>query len=426
MASTPAPSATGTLAFGVASALANVFGYLVTVLLVRGLAPAEFGAIGALFALGIVGTMPSTALQLALAQRTAKALEAGEPPVTRQTAVKQGLVLGAAMTAAFAVLSVPLAHYLHLDSALLVVVVGVTLVPMLVTAGLQGLMLGCRRFWPLSASTFVSGVTRLVAIPVGLSLGDVSAVLCSVVGAATVTAVVTFLMTQGGPGQRLTLRPLLQRTSQGTVTLTAYFLLTNLDIPVARHVLDSGDSGTYVLGSMFAKICLWGPQFLSVVAFPSMHDAQHGRRATLRVSALTFAVGGLASLTLLPLGGRILSAVSGDAHDPRLDGLAAWFGLLGSVWAVLHALVLHEVATRRARDSWWLWLGAAALGFGVSLLPVSFTVDRVLVAAILVSSLVVLVGLWRVLRDPPRDSGVLGDPVTATAEELLTDRHQNF
>ena len=71
------PRLRSTAAFGIASVLANVLGYLTSIVLARGLSSDEFGAVGALLALGIIGTIPYTAVQLAVSRRAGDALASG-------------------------------------------------------------------------------------------------------------------------------------------------------------------------------------------------------------------------------------------------------------------------------------------------------------------------------------------------------------
>src|SRR4029079_19834614 len=58
---------------GVASVLSNALGYGLTVLLTRSFGPAEYGALGALLGVGLIGGIPAGALTYVLARRTAAA-----------------------------------------------------------------------------------------------------------------------------------------------------------------------------------------------------------------------------------------------------------------------------------------------------------------------------------------------------------------
>ena len=59
--------------------------------------------------------------------------------------------------------------------------------------------------------------------------------------------------------------------------LLAFFALSNADVVIARSTLDPHDAGLYAGGLILAKAVLFLPQFVVVVAFPSMsggEDAQ--------------------------------------------------------------------------------------------------------------------------------------------------------
>ncbi len=415
-------SGRGTLAYALASALANVLGYVVSILLVRRLPPAEFGAIGALLSLGIIGTIPASAVQLGVAKATSRSDTEGRP--SRNSVARGGLLIGGALAGGFALVAVPVSDYLHLGRPIAVAVLGLTLIPMMATAALQGAQLGEHRLGGLAASTTSSATARVVAVVVALSVWPTTVGILTVMAlGAWVPAVLTLLLTPPGGRQRVGLRSLFSATSHGTAMLTAYFLTTNLDIPMARHHLSGGASGAYVLGSLFTKICLWGPQFISVVAFTRMHHAAHGRRATIVACALTAALGLAAVGLSVPFGRAVLKAFTGHSRDPQLVHLAPWFGTLGVLWAVLHTVVLHEIANRRAREFWWLWVMALAMAGWISTLPIPTTIGHVLGTVLWVSAAAVGVALVRLATE--RSRGV-GDAVGPSTEELLADGNQNL
>ena len=60
----------------------------------------------------------------------------------------------------------------------------------------------------------------------------------------------------------------------------------NCDVIVARNILDGHDAGLYAGGLILTKAMLFLPQFVVVVAFPSMSTAHERRSALLRGLAL--------------------------------------------------------------------------------------------------------------------------------------------
>ncbi len=56
--------------------------------------------------------------------------------------------------------------------------------------------------------------------------------------------------------------------------LLAFFALTNLDVFLARNLLSAEDSGIYAAGAILTKSCLFLPQFVIIIAFPSIAEDQ--------------------------------------------------------------------------------------------------------------------------------------------------------
>lgn len=411
-----------TAVFGVASVVANAMGYVLSVLLARGLTPDDFGAMGALLALGVIGTIPYTAVQLSVSRRATDARGRGER-VSRGSALRLGLVVGLALCAGFVAVAVPLAAYLHLESAWHVVVVGMILVPMLVGAAANGVLLGEERIGRLSVAAVTSGATRVLAVAIALALGGGvgSALAAMVAGAAAATGVVIALVPAGGKAP-IPLRTAAQSLQSGAVTLTAYFLLTNVDVPIARHHLTGPDSGTYALASIFTKICLWGPQFLAVVAFPRMHRTD-GRFASLGVVGLTAAFGLAVSAVLVPFGGLIVRLVAGR-EVPEAADLAPLFGLLGTAWAVINVAVLHDIATRPRGRGLWVWAVAAGLVLALAIQATPTTVETIVTWALGVSTIGACVAVSRLVQDVRHS--LLGNTVRPGAVEPLAQAHEEL
>ncbi len=72
-------------------------------------------------------------------------------------------------------------------------------------------------------------------------------------------------------------RALLRELGQNSQALLAFFAVTNVDVILARNVLDNADSGLYAGGLILTKAVLFLPQFVVVVAFPDMADAARPR-----------------------------------------------------------------------------------------------------------------------------------------------------
>jgi O-antigen/teichoic acid export membrane protein len=172
--------------------------------------------------------------------------------------------------------------------------------------------------------------------------------------------------------------------------LLAFFAVSNVDLIVARHVLDERDAGLYAAGLILAKAVLFLPQFVSVVAFPSMASGDSPRTFGMAVGAVAL-LGCVATLATALLPGLALIFVGGSAYDDIESRL--WiFAVLGTLLACLMMVVYALLARGRQRSVYLTWIALVAivvLGLTVSsidgLLTVVIAVDAALVLVLLVA-----------------------------------------
>jgi len=133
------------LALAVAMAVANATNYGFSLVMAFLLGPAAYGALGALLALVLVGSVPGLALQAVVARRTAllgrTAGQAGEVPWHGMPAMVNRA--GVALAGVTVLVGPGLVAFLHLDSAVPVMWLALALAPTpLLFAGFGGLLAG--------------------------------------------------------------------------------------------------------------------------------------------------------------------------------------------------------------------------------------------------------------------------------------------
>ncbi len=179
---------------------------------------------------------------------------------------------------------------LHLDSLATASLVALVALPMTVMGGQAGILQGERRWTALALVYLAAGVPRLV---IGTALllwrpTEFWAVMGVAIGFVAPTVVGWLALrdprsghvpdTYGGHGGWSVLR----ETARNSHALFAFFALSNADVIVARSVLDAHESGLYAGGLILVKAVLFLPQFVVVVAFPSMSTESARRSALLR------------------------------------------------------------------------------------------------------------------------------------------------
>jgi hypothetical protein len=199
-------------------------------------------------------------------------------------------------------------------------------------------------------------------------------------------------------------RALWWETVYNSQALLAFLVLSNVDLIIARNTLESQRAGLYAAGLIMAKAVLFLPQFVVVLAFPSMGSNGAPRRVLVASVLVVAAIGACVIGGVRVLSSLALAFVGGDEYAGIEDTL--WlFAVLGTLLAMLQLLV-YSVMARQARSSiLLLWAGlvvlvVACLGADsvTSLAARVVTVDAVLFAALFA------ITLWR-LRATARAAG---------------------
>ena len=355
---------------GVASVLSNALGYGLTVLLTRSFGPAEYGALGALLGVGLIGGIPAGALTYVLARRTAAAeLPAG---ANERAGLRLSITVGAVVGGLVIVLSPVADAFFHLGSPWPALWLGVMLLPYSVQGALLGGLLGHERYTAFAAGQLLTALARFAA-------GVVTALLAlSVAGAMAALAVGTFAAAAGlwwmcgpaswsVPGRS---RDLLADLARACSAIAGVIVLSNVDLLLARHFLSREESGAYALAALFGKACLWGAQFVPALVFPRLARDGSGRGLLLRSAAAAAGVGAAGILAAAVAAGPVVRVIAGD--DPgyaEAVNLAVPFAILGTLWALVQLALLAAVAAGDPRPGRLLWVVVAVEALVIAVGP---------------------------------------------------------
>lgn len=392
-------------AIALAMGVMNVATYGYQMVSARWLGPQSYGAFAALMGLLLVVGVFQLGLQATAARRIAASpgdVREIETSVLRVT-YRAALVLGALCLALAPVINA----LLRLESISTAVLVAVSAVPMTVMGGQAGVLQGERRWTELAVVYLANGLPRLV---IGTSLvlwhpTEFSAMLGVTLG-QIVPALVGWMVLRrgrtsaqgpapkGGHGGRA----VLVEMAHNSHALLAFFALSNVDVLVARSVLSPREAGLYAAGVIVVKAVLFLPQFVVVVAFPSMSSQSQQREVLLGSLGAVAAIGVTCALGTAVLSGLALVFVGGHQYAAVQHQL--WlFAILGTLLSMLQLLV-YSVLARQARSSVYaIWVAfLAVVLFGR--LSGSFSDLVVLVVLVDASLFAVLLGLslWRLRR----------------------------
>ncbi len=340
----------------------NVLVYAFTLAASRLLGPEKFGAVSASLSILLVANVGALALQATAARRIATSSAERRDPEAHDVIVSTwhvALGLGALF-----LLGAPLfMHMLHVP-LVAALMIGLTVIPLTMVGGYFGVLQGSEH-WRWLAVTFVAaGLGRAGFGSLGVVLFDsVTGAMVGLFLGAVVPAVVGYWGCRHVPhGRAGTHHSVLREVWHNGHSLLAFFVLTNLDVLVARNQFSLFDSGVYAAGSILTKSCLFLPQFVIIVAFPKIAQDQAANdrdSAWLRPLVGVLALGTCATLGCVLLPDLAVAFVGGTEYD-TLATYAWVFTLQGTVYAVLQMVVYRQIA-RQAHVAFYLWAAAVVV-----------------------------------------------------------------
>jgi O-antigen/teichoic acid export membrane protein len=354
LAATPSLPRAG-LVVAPAMALANALNYAFNLVMLRLLEPAAYGALGALLAVILIGTVPGLAVQAVVARHTA--LRAGDRTAvaelwSRTLAAATWLSLGLGLLVAAA--APLLAAFLHLGSLGPALWLAANVLPLPLVSALQGMLQGVQRFGALAATLLLNAAARLA---VGVALvaaghGIDGALAASVAGSGLAMLLPLVLLrpvlgeSPRPRGWRAAASggPLGREMGAAALAFLGLLLLTNVDLLLARHYLAPRASGLYAAGAVIAKIAYWAPQFVATIVFPRLATASVARRRLLaRAAAVVAGLGVALLIAVAAAPGLAVALPFGNGYrgvGPDLPLFAA----LGTALALAQLLLFSGIA----------------------------------------------------------------------------------
>ena len=380
----------------VAMAVMNLAAYAFTALAARLLGPRDYGALASVMAL----LMVIAVVQLGCQTTAARRISADPTHVAQIEREILSLTYWAAGAIGLGLLLLTpvIDQVLRLDSLATASLVGLCAVPLTITGGQLGVLQGERRWWPVAIIYVASGVPKL-AVATALMLWhptELSAMLGVFIGAVVPVILGAYALRRKRTSERRSehhsTRPVVREILGNAQTLLAFLSLINCDVILARNILDEHDAGLYASGLILTKAMLFLPQFVVVVAFPSMSTAHERRQAMMRGLGLIVVLGavGVAACAVLP---SLALVFVGGAEYAEIEGRLWLFAVLGTVLSLLQLLVYAVLARRGTRSVYLVWatllalvvVGSQATSV-TSLLLVVTAVDTVLFGALLAIS----------------------------------------
>lgn len=354
-----------TAGIAIAMAVMNIGTYAFQMVAARMLGPSQYGAVASMMALLMVLSVVQLGLQATAARRISAepddvaAIERTVLLTTWRAALLLGLLALGAAPAVW--------QLLRLDGLAPAILLALCVIPVTVMGGQAGVLQGERRWLPLSMVYLAVGVPRVVLGGgfLFIAANETSAMLGVLIASWLPVAVGSWALRHRPDGDIehhdvAVRRDVLKETLGSAVALLAFLALSNLDVVVARSVLDEHDAGLYAGGLIVTKAVLFLPQFAVVILFPSMSTDGESREAVLKGLALLAGLGAACTAATYLLSGLALVFIGGDDYAGVQDQL--WlFAVLGGLLSVLQLLVYAGLAKRGRATKYLIATGVVVL-----------------------------------------------------------------
>ncbi|WP_298445137.1 oligosaccharide flippase family protein [Ferrimicrobium sp.] len=256
--------ARGGLSFLIATLVVNLSNFVFHMVISRLLGPSSYGELGSLLNLMVIVTVPLGALQAAVTHAEASRREAQRPGVNVGRLLRQGTGFGVVGAFVIIALAPVITSFLHLGSTWLVVVLAVWLIPSVLGAVLQGVLIGRLRFGPVAlASLLGSFVGRLAfgIVLVQLGGGVLAALSASVFAQLILTGIVGGVLFRDivsrRQGERTGIE--LRGSVLAILALGGFWVLSSEDTVLTRHFLIAHDAGIYAAAATAGRVALFLP-----------------------------------------------------------------------------------------------------------------------------------------------------------------------
>ncbi|GGR65100.1 lipopolysaccharide biosynthesis protein [Nocardioides luteus] len=393
----------------------NVSTYGFQIIAARILGPGQYGGVASMMSLLLVVGVVQLGMQATASRRVTGT--PGQERVIEQTVLRAtyraAIVVGLVMLVAS-----PLVwRLLRLDSIYPALLVAVCAVPLTVMGGQAGVLQGERRWLGLAMVYLALGIPRVVITTAAMWVRPTEgAAMAGVALAQFAPAIVGWWVlrrhtnateaetdtTTAAAAKAGRIKPVVVEMLHGSFALLGFFALSNVDILLARNVLSDHVSGLYAGGLILTKAVLFLPQFVVIIAFPSMSAEDSRRSALIKSLALVGGLGACAIAGAWLLSGLAMIFIGGPDYA-EIEGLLWVFAILGTVLSVLQLLVYSVLARRSRLSAYLLWIAVVAvLGLGAMQTTAEGLVWTVLSVDAILAAVLLSVTFWRLGQTPAR------------------------
>jgi O-antigen/teichoic acid export membrane protein len=328
---------------------ANLIAVVFTVIFTRLLGADDYGSLAALLNLTVILLVPGSALQVAAAREgTLGRLGRGGELAATLVRWERHLLIGVAALSVVAVLArEPLAALLNVEEEWAAAAIPGTGALWLLLSVQRGLLQSAQAYRAVGLSVVLEALGRLVVGVLLVALGaEVTGAYLGTVGSMAITAGVLAVLLRrrlGAPARDTRQHPLRALARDAAIPIAALTLvavLQNVDVIMAKHVLDEDPAGVYAASTVASKAVVWIAVGIGLWVLPEAvrraaegHDA---RGVLLRALGLVGAIAACALVVFATIPELLLRTAFGAEYESGSEVLLA----LGAAYALLAASYL--------------------------------------------------------------------------------------
>ncbi len=359
--------AQGGIVFLVASGSVGLSNFVFHLALSRLLGPASYGALGALLNVTAVLTVPLTAIQVTVAQATARQ-NGSARPLALWRPLRLSVVAAALCFGVWLATTPTIDRFFHLHTPDATILLGLWLLLAAPGAVLEGTLLGRRKFRTMGIGQLIGGgLTRLTTgvLLVALGAGVTGGVMATLLAAMATLAVYAWalrseLLVRG----RFALAP--GEAAVPIIALGGTALLTSIDAWLARHFLAPEPAGYFTAAATAGRVALFLPSAVTLLYFPRLAASRgrgpEARQALARATGLVALLGLLTAAAMAALPHLTVTLLFGTAYTGSQVAVGT-VALADAGIGVASCLIYYQVArdSKLAMAAWPTCLLALAL-----------------------------------------------------------------
>lgn len=389
------------------------FGYNVAV--ARLLGPAAFGHAAAAVTLLMLVSAITLAFQLVCAKFVARNETAGAKAAVFRTLMRRSWYVGILLGSLLIVASGPVAHYLRLPSATLVVLLALGIAFYIPLGVKRGGLQGICSFGKLTLNFVLESLTRFLGAIVLIELGQG---VNGAVGAIAASVVLAYFLPLTPRELDVPLEAGLPASfgegMQAIVFFVGQVIINNIDILLVKHFFDSQSAGLYAAVALVGRVLYFFSWSVVSAMFPitagaKAEDESASVLVVPLVLVLAISVTFTAGLGLFPdIALRAVFGAGFQAASQRMGSLLVLYAAATGTYALAVVLMAYEMSRRLANTGLVQLVFSAAIVGGITLFH-STLHDVVVVQLVAMVVLLVTVSLpfFRVQR-----VAVAGAPVS--------------